>query len=297
MRQDIELTDFSKGELSPRLKGRIDFKGYFQGCETVLNMVVLPQGGLTRRPGTIFANTVKTQSKKVHLVPFQFSVTQAYMLEFGDLYIRVYRNRAQVTNNLVVTGAANNGAGLIRLTVASTAGLYSLNTATVASVGGVPNATGTWTITVISGTTFDLVGSTWAGLYTAGGTASVIVEIPTTYTESELEQLEFTQSADTLYICHPSHAPATLGRSSNTVWTLATLAILDGPYLPTNTTPTTLTSSAATGATTITASSIVGINATSSRSSIRVAGQPCCDQEAKLPVGDGGQVRGIRWRR
>ena len=264
MRQDIELTDFSKGELSPRLKGRIDFKGYFQGCETVKNMVVLPQGGLTRRPGTLFADTVKDQARAAHLVPFQFSVTQAYMLEFGHLYIRVYRDRAQVTNELVVTGAADNGAGLIRLTVASTAGLYSLNTATVASVGGVPNATGTWVITVISATTFDLVGSTFAGLYTSGGTASAIVEIPTTYTESELQALEFTQSADTLYICHPLHAPATLGRSSNTNWTLTTLAIKDGPYLPVNTTATTLTAGASSGATTLTASSVVGINPTSS---------------------------------
>lgn len=262
MRQDIELTDFSKGELSPRLKGRIDFKGYFQGCDTLLNMVILPQGGATRRPGTIYANGVKDQSKRAHLVPFQFSVTQSYMLEFGNLYIRVYRDRGQVTNELVITGAADNGGGLIRLTVASTAGLYDNNTATVASVGGVPNATGTWLIDVISATTFDLLGSTFAGAYTAGGTASVIVEIPTTYTEAELQQLEFTQSADTLYICHPLHAPATLGRSSNTNWTLTTLAIKDGPYLPINTTSTTLTLGATSGSTSLTASSIVGINAT-----------------------------------
>lgn len=264
MRQDIELTDFSKGELSPRLKGRIDFKGYFQGCEAVFNMVVLPQGGLTRRPGTVFSNTVKDQSKLARLVPFQFSVTQAYMLEFGNLYIRVYKDRAQVTNELVITGAANNGAGLIRLTVASTTGLYDNNTATVASVGGVPNATGTWLIDVISATTFDLLGSTFGGAYTTGGTASVIVEIPTTYTESELQQLAFTQSNDTLYICHPLHAPATLGRSSHTNWTLTTLAILDGPYVKGNTTATTFTASAASGAITITASSVVGINPTSS---------------------------------
>jgi hypothetical protein len=68
-----------------------------------------------------------------------------------------------------VTGAANNGAGLIRLTVA-THGYETGDTVDVSSVGGVPNATGSWPITVITANTFDLVGSTFAGAYTAGGT-------------------------------------------------------------------------------------------------------------------------------
>jgi hypothetical protein len=39
----------------------------------------------------------------------------------------------------------------------------------VASVGGVPNASGQHIISVISANTFDLVGSTWGGAYTSGG--------------------------------------------------------------------------------------------------------------------------------
>lgn len=69
-----------------------------------------------------------------------------------------------------VTGAVNNGAGLIRLTVAAHGWLTGDET-NVATVGGVPNATGQWIITVISANTFDLRGSTFAGTYTSGGTA------------------------------------------------------------------------------------------------------------------------------
>ena len=71
-----------------------------------------------------------------------------------------------------VTGAANNGAGLIRLTVANHH--YSTgDNVSVASVGGVPNATGNnWIITVIDANYFDLRGSVFAGGYTAGGTAT-----------------------------------------------------------------------------------------------------------------------------
>jgi hypothetical protein len=70
---------------------------------------------------------------------------------------------------LAVTGAANNGSGLIRLTVSSTTGLATGDVRTVRNVGGVSNATGTWTITVVTGTTLDLQGSTFSGTYTSGG--------------------------------------------------------------------------------------------------------------------------------
>lgn len=69
----------------------------------------------------------------------------------------------------VVSGAADNGSGLIRLTVGSTSGWTTGDIKAVQLVGGVPNATGNWTVTVVDGTHIDLQGSTWAGLYTSGG--------------------------------------------------------------------------------------------------------------------------------
>jgi hypothetical protein len=67
-----------------------------------------------------------------------------------------------------VTGAANNGSGAIRLTVASH-GLLTAMRMEVRGVGGVTNANGHWTITVIDANNFDLQGSTFAGTYTSGG--------------------------------------------------------------------------------------------------------------------------------
>jgi hypothetical protein len=68
-----------------------------------------------------------------------------------------------------VTGAADNGSGLIRLTVASTTGLTTGEVRYVSSVGGVAAATGAWTITVVDATHVDLQGSTFSGTYTSGG--------------------------------------------------------------------------------------------------------------------------------
>lgn len=71
--------------------------------------------------------------------------------------------------SVAISGAANNGSGLIRLTVASTSGWTTGDSKTISAVGGVTNANGTFLITVIDGTHIDLQGSTFAGVYTSGG--------------------------------------------------------------------------------------------------------------------------------
>ena len=43
---------FTSGELSPLLKGRTDLNQYYAGVQTGDNVVIVPQGGLKRRPGT-----------------------------------------------------------------------------------------------------------------------------------------------------------------------------------------------------------------------------------------------------
>jgi hypothetical protein len=88
--------NFNKGELSPLMYGRVDFEGYKGGLKTCINHIPLVQGGITRRPGTVFVAEVKDSSKATRLVRFEFSTTQAYILEFGNLYMRVYANHGQV---------------------------------------------------------------------------------------------------------------------------------------------------------------------------------------------------------
>lgn len=75
-----------------------------------------------------------------------------------------------------ITGAANNGSGLIRLTMADTTGLTTGIIKTVSGVVGTVEANGTWTLTVINSTTVDLQGSTFANNYISGGTLGGAVE-------------------------------------------------------------------------------------------------------------------------
>ena len=55
-----------------------------------------PQGAATRRVGTKFIAEVKSSAAKTRLIPFEFSTVQTYVLEFGNQYMRVYKDQGQV---------------------------------------------------------------------------------------------------------------------------------------------------------------------------------------------------------
>lgn len=84
------IGNFNAGELSPMLDGRTDFNKYASGSSILENFVPTVQGPIVRRGGTRFVHEVKDSSKKVFLQTFEFSVDQAYILEFGNLYVRFY---------------------------------------------------------------------------------------------------------------------------------------------------------------------------------------------------------------
>ena len=65
--------------------------------------------------------------------------------------------------------------------------------------------------------------------YMVSDCCGVPYETTTTYTEAELPELRYVQSADTLFIVHPDHAPATLTRTGHTNWTLADISFNDAP--------------------------------------------------------------------
>ena len=91
--------NFTAGELSPRLHGRTDLGRYQNGAKTLENFLVQPHGGVTRRPGTKFVKEVKTSANQTRLIPFQFNVDQAYIIEFGNQYIRFYKDGGNIVSS------------------------------------------------------------------------------------------------------------------------------------------------------------------------------------------------------
>lgn len=83
---------FTSGEVSPQIEGRVDLVKYGNSAATLNNVFVRVFGGAYRRPGTYFAEVTKLSTSAVRLIPFQFSNTQAYVIEAGDKYFRFYKD-------------------------------------------------------------------------------------------------------------------------------------------------------------------------------------------------------------
>lgn len=84
------IGNFNSGELSPMLDGRVDFNKYASGASELENFIPTVQGPIVRRGGTRFVHEVKNSAQRVFLYTFEFSVDQAYVIEFGNLYARFY---------------------------------------------------------------------------------------------------------------------------------------------------------------------------------------------------------------
>jgi hypothetical protein len=256
-------TNFTAGELTPKLAGQVDFKKYNNGVEVLENMTVFPQGGATRRYGTKFVAEVKDSSKITRLIPFEFNIEQSYILEFGNQYIRFFKDNGQITNatkNITNITQANPAV----VTVASH-GYTNGTDVWINSVGGMTELNGRrFRIANVTTNTFELSGvdSTSYTTYTSGGTVASVYEIASPFTESMLYDIQFTQSADVMYIVQETLEPRKLSRTGHTSWTLSTVEFINGPYLDDNDTSTTFTSSTNTvgAGRTLTASSITGIN-------------------------------------
>jgi len=263
----VQLTNFTGGELSPRLDGRNDLSKYSSGCSTLENLIVYPHGSAARRPGTNFVAEVADSTKKTRLIPFEFSTTQTYMLEFSNLKIRVFKDNGSVLEgNKTISAITKANPAVV---TATSHGYENGDEVLISSVGGMTEVNGKRFLVADKTTnTFELqdkdgvdINSSGFTTYTSGGVSNKVFEITTPYLEAELFDLKFAQSADVMYICHPNHEVEKLSRTGHTSWTLTDVDFTKGPFLDPNITTTTLTpSNASTGSRNITASAVTGIN-------------------------------------
>lgn len=230
-------TSFNAGELTPLLDGRVDMAKYGNGCSRMLNFLALPQGPARRRSGTRFVNEVKDSTDRCWLVEFVFSETAAFVLEFGDEYIRFYTQNGQL---LAPAAAAYDGATAYTVgDLVSSAGVtYYCIAATTGNAP--PNAT------------------YWYAL------PSAAYEIPSPYSAADLTnangtfRLSYSQTGDTIFIAHSDYPTKKLQRVTNTRWTISDAAFTGGPFIGTDPDETvTVYSSAATGSVTLTASASI----------------------------------------
>ena len=232
-------TTWSGGELSPRLDGRPDLKKFSQGARVVENFLVMPHGGVRKRSGTKFV-IEQPATSDVAMTTFQYSTEQSYVLLFGHNYVWFFRDGGIITDSpLTITGVTRGATTTI---TSNSHGLSNGQRVFLSAIGGTVELNNRWFIVANkTANTFEIqnassvaINSSGYTAYTSGGTASRIIELTTTYTSSQVQELQFAQSADTLYIVHKDHPLRKLQRSSHTSWTLSTPSITTGPFRTVN---------------------------------------------------------------
>ena len=264
----VELTNFTGGELSPRLDGRTDLTKYSAGCSTLENLVVYPHGSAARRPGSTFIAEVADSDNKTRLIPFEFSTTQTYMLEFSNLKMRVYKDKGAVLEgDKTITGITQANPAVV---TATSHGYSNGDEVLISGVVGMTEVNNKRFLVANKTTnTFELqnkdsvdVDSTGFTAYSSGGVSNKVFELTTPYTTAQLFDLKFAQSADVMYITHPEHEVEKLSRTGHTDWTLTDVDFTNGPFMDANITTTTLNPASHTVGTgvAVVASAVTGIN-------------------------------------
>lgn len=258
-------TSFNGGEWSPHLWGRQEgVEPYENSCREVTNFDVLVQGPARFRSGFRYMRRnpdTANIADMARMIRFEFGVEQPYVIEFGDEEVNFYRDRAALTEtaqNIVDVTQADPA--VVEITAH---GLSNGDEVFISGISGMPELNNRFfLIANVTTDTFELVGldSTGYEAYVSGGTAARVYKKASPYTEDQVFDINFTQSADVLFLVHPGVKPQQLVRSDDTDWDFSAFNLKDGPYKDENTTATTLGLSGTSGSVTVTASSATGIN-------------------------------------
>jgi len=237
-------------------------------------------GAWTKRSGTRYLGTSKA-GDKARLVPFDFTITQPYQLEFTDQNVRFIAGLDYLTTlvedgPIYVDQVTNTNPA--KLILASAMPSWSNGDTILFRMPTVPVSCPpllgrTFLLSdkdtddnsfllkdPITGAYIDATGYGYVpgGEDTTPDTVEKIFELATPYTANDLEDLRWVQDDTTLLLLHGSYQPRVI--SSGAPFSIAAQAFTDGPYLDLNTTTTTLTPSGTSGSINLTASALTGIN-------------------------------------
>jgi hypothetical protein len=263
-------TNFTAGQLSPRLHGRVDINKYNNGLKTQKNAYSLPHGGVVRRGG--FHYVARAGGFNTATI----TVTDAANIAVGTTLTITQIDGTTVTmtstnsdpagaNEFSVGGSRTNDDVADNIAVGS-GGVLGINnltnltapnpSANLITVTDQSSGLGTLSIVSSDNTRITVVnpsqakvrlvrfeysvtqayiiefGNLYMRFYKDNGqilSGLSAVEVVTPYLTDELFDINFAQSADTLYISHPNHAPRKLTRTSHTSWTLATVTFTNKP--------------------------------------------------------------------
>lgn len=237
----VPQLSFTGGEWAPSLHARTDLEKYPSAVKLMRNFYCHAHGGASNRPGLRFVGEVKdSPTRTARLIPFQFSTVQSYMLEFGNLCMRVFKDGARVTEtDKVITGVSQANPGVVTsaahgysagdwVYIAGIVGMTRLN-GRVFKVG--TTTTDTFQLKDVDGNNINTSALT---AYSSGGTVARIYTLTTTYAEADLALLKVVQNADTMRLTHPSYVPRIITRTGHASWTITDITFAPSIAAPAN---------------------------------------------------------------
>lgn len=245
---------FNGGEVTPEFFGRMDDVKRQNGVATMRNFIALPQGPAVQRPGTKFIRAAKYTNTKFRLIPFVYSVTQSFALEFGNGYIRFHTDGGTLLLEATAYDGATTyypgdmvtSAGVTYVCIAQSIGntpasspsywrAAAWSNATAYAVGDLVTYGGVTYYCYVANTNNqpDVSGSKWLAQPTGKE-----YEIFAPYLEEDLFSLRFIQSHDVLTIVHPDYIPRELRRYGPTLWKLEPISFVSTLAAPTGVTAT-----------------------------------------------------------
>lgn len=184
-------TNLSSGELSSEAIGRVDIARYNNAAKRLRNVISRTLGGGKKRPGLQYLGATKNQDEESRLIPFIVSQTEAYMVEFGDLYCRFYRP----DGTLITVAGSGPGPG----------GGYGS--------GGHGHGPG------------------WGGGGADPGTpAGTPYEIATILTEDQVKAIDYAQSETGMYLFHGDVFPQMLKNFDEENWSCSSALFTTIPF-------------------------------------------------------------------
>ena len=93
--------NFSAGEISPQLSERTDIDLYYRAAKKIENFIPLKFGGIKRRDGLKFMGVINETiyDPGVKFIPFKYSESVSYILEFTHNYFRIITPNGYLTDS------------------------------------------------------------------------------------------------------------------------------------------------------------------------------------------------------
>jgi hypothetical protein len=203
---NVAQRSFSSGELAPALFARTDQSKYATGLRQCRNFLPQAHGGVTMRGGLLLSDATKISARRSIVRRFAFNDTdQSYCMEWGHNYLRFHQRGTPVVTGTVAAWDVFTAYAIGDL--ASSGGIvyYAITAQTAGSL----HEPG--------------VGTNWQEQwYALSGTT---YEVPTPYTETDLPNIQLSQSADVVTVVCAGHPIRELKRYSHTRWTLSTVTL------------------------------------------------------------------------